>query len=119
FIYPWQINPIWTKDNEIPSFIRNFLNQKKNQNHVAYAILLTNTGEINSALNQLKQQPYMFLFLRNIYRMRFLTQSNDTISIDCNLNNGLKNAHINKEIDSQWIIKSFEELNILDLEINF
>ncbi|CAF1294879.1 unnamed protein product, partial [Rotaria sordida] len=31
---------------------------KQNQNHVAYAILLTNTGEINSALNQLKQQPY-------------------------------------------------------------
>ncbi|CAF4246046.1 unnamed protein product, partial [Rotaria sordida] len=87
--------------------------------HVAYAILLTNTGEINSALNQLKQQPYMFLFLRNIYRMKFLTQSNDTISIDCNLNNGLKNVHINKEIDSQWIIKSFEELNILDLEISF
>ncbi|CAF0964760.1 unnamed protein product [Rotaria sordida] len=108
FIYPWQINPIWTKDNEIPSFIRNFLNQKKNQNHVAYAILLTNVGEINSALNQLKQQPYMFLFLRNIYRMKFLIQSNDTISIDRNLNNGLKNVHINKEIDSQWIIKRFE-----------
>ncbi|CAF1236908.1 unnamed protein product, partial [Rotaria sordida] len=45
---------------------------------------------------------------RNIYRMKFLTQSNDTISIDCNLNNGLKNVHINKEIDSQWIIKHFE-----------
>ncbi|CAF4009253.1 unnamed protein product, partial [Rotaria sordida] len=45
--------------------------------------------------------------------MKFLTQSNDTIWIDCNLNNGLKNVHINKEIDSQWIIKRFE-LDISD-----
>ncbi|CAF4931820.1 unnamed protein product [Rotaria sp. Silwood1] len=108
FIYPWQINPVWTNDNEIPSFIRNFLNQKKNQIHVAYAILLNNVGEINSALNQLIQQPYMFLFLRNICRMTFLTQSIDTISIDRNLSHGLKNVNINKEINSQWIIKRFE-----------
>ncbi|CAF3801243.1 unnamed protein product, partial [Rotaria sp. Silwood1] len=81
---------------------------EKNQIHVAYAILLNNVGEINSALNQLIQQPYMFLFLRNICRMTFLTQSIDTISIDRNLSHGLKNVNVNKEINSQWIIKRLE-----------
>ncbi|CAF5071489.1 unnamed protein product, partial [Rotaria sp. Silwood1] len=108
FIYPWQINPIWTNDNEIPNRIRNFLNSKKKQIHVAYAILLNNVGEIHLAIDQLKQQPYMFLFLRNISRITFLTQLNDTISIARHFSHGLKQVYINKKIDSQWIIKRFE-----------
>ncbi|CAM4802546.1 unnamed protein product [Rotaria magnacalcarata] len=109
FIYPWQINPVWTNENEIPSLIRIFLNRKKKQIHVAYVILLNNIGEINSAINQLKQQPDLFLFLRNISHITFLTESiNDTISIDRDLSHGLKKVFVNKTIDSQWIIKRFE-----------
>jgi hypothetical protein len=108
FIYPWQINPVWTNDNEIPDFIRNFFNEKKKQVHVAYAIMLNNVGEIHSALTQLKQQPNMFLFLRNIIQMTFSTESNDIIFIDRRLSHGLKQIHVNKKIDSQWIIKRFE-----------
>ena len=113
FIYPWQINPIWTNDSVVPKSIKDFLNQRKKQTHVAYAILLNNAGEIHSAITQLKQQPYMFLFLRHISGMTFLTSlsSNDTISIDRHSNNGLKQVNINKKIDPQWIIKCIE-LNV-------
>jgi hypothetical protein len=99
---------VWTNDNEIPDFIRNFFNEKEKQVHVAYAIMLNNVGEIHSALTQLKQQPNMFLFLRNIIQMTFSTESNDIISIDRRLSHDLKQIYINKEIDSQWIIKRFE-----------
>ncbi|CAF4775691.1 unnamed protein product, partial [Rotaria sp. Silwood2] len=71
FIYPWQINPVWTNDNDIPSLVKEFFSQKKNQIRVVYAILLNNVEEINSALNQLKQQPHMLLFLRNMCRVTF------------------------------------------------
>ncbi len=108
FIYPWQINPIWTNENEVPSLIRQFFNSRKKQIRVAYTILLNNVEEINLSINQLKQQPYMFLFLRNISEMTFLTESSDTISIDRDLSHGLKQVYVNKKIDSQWIIKRFE-----------
>jgi hypothetical protein len=114
FIYPWQINPVWTNHKDIPSFIRNFFNQKKKQIRVAYAIMLNNVGEIHSVITQLKQEPYMFLFLRNITRMTFLTESNeDIISIARHLSHDLKQVYVNKKIDSQWIIKRFE-LNVPD-----
>jgi hypothetical protein len=108
FIYPWQINPVWTNNEDIPNLVINFLNSKRKQIHVAYTILLNNVEEIHQAINQIKQQSYMFLFLRNISHMTFLTQSNDTISIARNSSHGLKKVHINKKIDSQWIIKRFE-----------
>jgi len=108
FIYPWQINPIWTNENEVLCLIRQFFNSRKKQIRVAYTILLNHIEEIHSSINQLKQQPYMFLFLRNISQMIFLTDSNDTISIARNLSHGLKQVLVNKRIDSQWIIKSFE-----------
>jgi hypothetical protein len=108
FIYPWQINPIWTNENEVPKSIKDFLNQRKKQICVAYAISLKNVGEIHSAIIQLKQQPYMFLFLRNISEMTFLTQTNDTITIARDLTYGIKQVYINKKIDSQWIIKRIE-----------
>ncbi|CAF2995219.1 unnamed protein product [Rotaria socialis] len=114
FIYPWQINPVWTNENEIPSLISIFLNQKKKRIHVAYVILLNNIGEINSAINQLKQQPDLFLFLRNISQITFLAESsNYTISIARDLSHGLKQVFVNNKPDSQWIIKRFE-LNIPD-----
>jgi hypothetical protein len=86
----------------------NFFNSKQKQIRVGYTILLNNVEEIHLAINQLKQQPYMFLFLRNISQMTFLTESNDIISIARDLSHGLKKVYINKKIDSQWIIKRLE-----------
>ena len=111
FLYPWQINPIWTNDNEISYLVRQFFNSKQKQIHVDYIILLKNIEEIHLAINQLKQQPYMFLFLRNISQITFLTQRDDIISISRDSSHGFKKVYINKNIDSQWIIKRFE-LNI-------
>ncbi len=97
FIYPWQINPVWTNNEDIPNLVIDFLNSKRKQIHVAYTILLNNVEEIHQAINQIKQQSYMFLFLRNISQMTFLTQSNDTISIARNSSHGLKKVYINKK----------------------
>jgi hypothetical protein len=108
FIYPWQINPVWTKQKEIPSSIQDFLNSRREQIHVANIIVLNNVQKIHLAINQLKQQPQMFLFLRNISQMTFSNTATDTISIDRNSSHGLKKVYFNGEIVSQWIIKRFE-----------
>ncbi len=109
FIYPWQINPIWTNENEVPYLITSFLRFRQTQIHVATIILLNNVDEICSAIDQLKQQPYMFLFLRNISKMVFIVQkSTDTISIDRDSNYGLKKVFFNENMVSQWIIRRFE-----------
>jgi hypothetical protein len=106
FVYPWQINPIWTDENIVPSHIRTFINSK--QSHVATIISLNNVEEIYLAIDQLKQQPYMFLFLRNLSEMTFHTKSIDTISIARDSNDGLKEVYFNQKIVSQWIIKRYE-----------
>ena len=108
FLYPWQINPVWTNSNEMPKSVINFLTVKQKQIRTGYIMLLNNVEEIHLAINQLKQQPYMFLFLRNISQITFLTQSTDTISIARDSTFDLRKVHINKKIDSQWIIKRFE-----------
>lgn len=91
-----------------------FLKRKKCQIHVAYIILLNNIGDIHSALDQLKQQPEMFLFLRNISHMSFSNELYDyTISIPRNLSHALREVKVNNDIKSRWIIKRLE-LNIPD-----
>jgi hypothetical protein len=108
FIYPWQINPIWTNENEVPYLITSFLRFGQRKINVATIILLNNVNEIRLAIGQLKKQPYMFLFLRNISELVFIVQSTDTISIARDLNYGLKKVYINQMIVSQWIIKRVE-----------
>jgi hypothetical protein len=108
FIYPWQINPIWTEQIKIPTSINDFLDSNKEKISVAIIILLKNIEEIHLAINQLKQEPSMFLFLRNISEMAFIAQSTDTISIARDSNCGLKKVYVNQKIVSQWIIKRFE-----------
>ncbi|CAF4277629.1 unnamed protein product [Rotaria sp. Silwood2] len=111
FIYPWQINPVWTNENEIPNCIKDILSSYKKQIHVANFILLNHVEEIHLAIEQLKQQLYMFLFLRNISEMKFFIKSTDTILIARDLNYGLKRVYFNQKIVSSWLIKRFQ-LNV-------
>ncbi|CAF0810222.1 unnamed protein product [Adineta steineri] len=108
FIYPWQINPIWTNEDEIPTFIIDFFRSSKIPVHVANIILLNNAAEICQAIEQLKQQPHMFLFLRHISQMAFRTETSDIVSIECDANHGSKKIYYNQKIHSQWIIKRLE-----------
>ena len=108
FIHPWQINPIWTDQHEVPPPVRNFLQSRQNRICVAYIIVLHNIEEIHLAINQLKQQPYMFLFLRHISEMTFSTRQTDRISIDRKSIDGLKKVYVNEKLISQWIIKRFQ-----------
>ena len=47
FIYPWQINPIWTNENEILNAITNFIRSRRSQIQVANIIQLNNIEEIH------------------------------------------------------------------------
>ena len=111
FIYPWQINPIWSESTEIPSTIRTFLQSRQTQIQVATIILVNNIEDIRQSIEQLKQQPYMFLFLRNIFQMNFIGQTLDTISITTDSQLSIKKIYHNQKLVSQWIIKRFE-LNV-------
>ena len=109
FIYPWQINPIWTNTNQIPFLVKQFLNRTDEHVSVASIILCNQFEEIGLAINQLKEQPSMFLFLRNISQIRFnKLQSTDTIFIDRRFNNGVKEIHLNGRVISVWLIKRCE-----------
>jgi hypothetical protein len=108
FIHPWQINPLWIDQNKVPTPIKDFLDPKREQIHVANIIVLKNIEEISLAIDQLKQQPHMFLFLRNISQMTFTSNTTDVVQIDRKSINGLKKIYFNQEIISQWIIKRFE-----------
>jgi len=108
FIYPWQINPIWTHENEVPKSIKDFLQFKQQQIQVASIIRLNNVEEIHSAIEQLKYQPYTFIFLRNISQMTLYLQSIDMVSLICDSNYNLKKVYFNDKLISQWLIKRFE-----------
>ena len=106
FIYPWQINPIWTNSVRIPHPIKQFLNKADQPIAVASIILCNQSEEIGLAIDQLKEQPSMFLFLRNVSQLRFnRSQSVDTISIDRGAIDGIKKIHFNGRIISVWLIK--------------
>ena len=105
FIYPWQINPIWTHEIEISSMIRNFLQSRKQKIRVAYIILLEKIEEIRSVLDQLKQLPHMFLFLRHICNIDFTT---DTIGINRNMADYSIRIDYNRQTVSEWIVKCVE-----------
>lgn len=76
---PRQKNPICIEEQEIPAYIRNFLNQRKTEIHVATIILLNNSKEIRLAVNNLKKERDTFIWLRNVSKMTFIGQSTDTV----------------------------------------
>lgn len=108
FIYPWQINPIYTDQHDVPQSLRQFLRRKRSR--VACMILLNNIEEIYLAMTQLSQQPSMFMFLRSISQIIFSMKDIDvTISIDGKSNHGCKTICSNGNFNSKsmWLVKCF------------
>ncbi len=69
FQFPWQIIPIFTEEEEVPEPINQYI-QGINA-RVATIIQLKNLDETKQAVQNLSQNLNMFLFLKNISRIRF------------------------------------------------
>lgn len=102
FLHPWQIIPIYTSKEEIDHNIQTFLNDNWN---VATIIELFKKDDVTHAIEELSSNANMFLFLKNINRIKFTTNETVEISIDRKTINEYT-LHKNKEIKSQWIIKT-------------
>ncbi|CAF3189498.1 unnamed protein product [Rotaria sp. Silwood2] len=76
FIYSWQINPIWTTANEIPSIIRSYLSSKIKQIHVANIILLKHVERSCIVIDQLKKTTIYVSFFTKYFSTNILYQSN-------------------------------------------
>lgn len=73
FEFPWQICPIWTERKDVPQSIQQwFVGQL---DAVATIVQLKNSEETKSAIEQLIQQPHVFMFLRNLRTIRFSINS--------------------------------------------
>lgn len=102
FLHPWQIIPIYTSKEEIDHNIQTFLNDNWN---VATIIELFKKDDVTHAIEELSSNANMFLFLKNINRIKFTTNETVEISIDRKTINEYT-LHKNREIKSQWIIKT-------------
>ena len=104
FIYPWQICPIWTKTEDIPAPVKIWLTNRKNKMQVDIIIRLYNVNETYDALQELKKQPYTFLFLRHLRRLEFLDKSGPSTIIREKEQNGIIKLSDDKDQPSQWLI---------------
>lgn len=102
FIFPWHIIPIYTSEQEIEQEIKNFLNNNWN---VATIIELFKKDDVQHAIEELSSNVNMFLFLKNINSIKFITDQMVEISIDRKTTDEYILSK-NKEIKSQWIIRT-------------
>ena len=103
FINPWQIIPIYTKEEDVSSQINQYL-QTVNAN-VATIIKLNNKEETIQAIQELSENVNMFLFLKNISEINFDVNTNNKIEINRSEHNRivLKKNGSNK---AQWLINT-------------
>lgn len=102
FIFPWQIIPIYTSEQEIEQEIQTFLNTDWN---VATIIELFKKDDVQNAIEELSSNVNMFLFLKNINSIKFTTNQTVEISIDRKTTDEYALSK-NKKIESQWIIRT-------------
>lgn len=103
FEFPWQICPIWTEKKEVPLSIQDWF--KGQLNAVATIIRLKNVEETRHAIQQLIEQPHVFMFLRNIRTVRFSFNSLDEkiLKIESCRDGSLKIVYDGKSM-SHWLL---------------
>ncbi|WP_119790743.1 DarT ssDNA thymidine ADP-ribosyltransferase family protein [Flavobacterium anhuiense] len=80
FEMPWQIIPIYTAITEIDDSIHRFLLDERFS--VGTIIMLKNSESIKNALSELAQKVNMYLFLKNVNEISFITDKTIKISIE-------------------------------------
>jgi hypothetical protein len=102
FVFPWQIIPIYTCEQEIEQEIQTFL---KTDWNVATIIELFKKDDVQNAIEELSSNVNMFLFLKNINSIKFTTDQTIEISIDRKTKDEYTLSK-NKDIKSKWIIRT-------------
>jgi len=104
FVFPWQIIPIYTFEQEIEQEIQTFL---KTDWNVATIIELFKKDDVQNAIEELASNVNMFLFLKNINSIKFITSQ----TVEIFINRKTTDEYIlskNKEIKSEWIIRTVQ-----------
>lgn len=110
FEFPWQICPIWTERDEVPESIQKwFLGQV---DAVATIILLKNLAETKFAIEQLIEQPHVFMFLRNIRTIKFSFNSSKETNLSITT---LRDRSVRVIYD--WQVKSHWLLCVRDISV--
>jgi hypothetical protein len=109
FEFPWQICPIWTEKDEVPESIQKwFIGQL---DAVATIIRLKNIEETRNAIQQLIDEPHVFMFLRNIRTVKFSFNSSNETSLNINLlRDGSLNIIYDWKYTSHWLLHPCEIL---------
>lgn len=102
FQYPWQIIPIYTKEDEVNPLVKEYISSTNI--NVATIISLHNLSEVEEAIKYLTKNTNMFLFLKNISKINFELSESTSILIDRSDEKKIKLANNNS--NSEWIIKS-------------
>lgn len=80
FQFPWQIIPIYTKEEEIPKHITQFI--KGINANVATIVKLNNASETSISVEKISQNTNLFLFLKNICEITFDIEKLSTVKIN-------------------------------------
>ena len=106
FEYPWQICPLWTKPNQLPQSIQQWLFAQTEV--VATIIHLKNTSETQKVLEGLIQQAHVFMFLRHIKDVRISINPSTEITFNISqLKDGsIKISYGDNQIISHWLLYS-------------
>jgi hypothetical protein len=103
FEFPWQIIPIYTKSEDLPPGINDYL--LGSNWTVATIVALDNTNETIEAVRKLSASVNMFLFLKNVDEIHFEVGERNLISI------GRLAGHevvlkLNSTVKARWLLRS-------------
>ncbi|MEH2143927.1 DUF3883 domain-containing protein [Nostoc sp.] len=106
---PWQIKPIWTENNQLPSEIRQYRDFYKNSVAIALHVGIDKVNEYKERIRKLFSEPRFMLFLRHINLIDVSGLSSGLkISLQLNRNYNTSQILYNVTIKSQWLSKDFE-----------
>ena len=107
FLYPWQIIPIYTSNEEIDGRIKSFLD---NGEWTVATIVLLSKGksDVKKAINQLSSNVNMFLFLKNIEELDFNLGTPNIITLHREEEDKTVEIKQNGKIKVSWLIKTIQ-----------
>jgi len=107
FLYPWQIIPIYTSNEEIDGRIKNFLDN--GEWTVATIVLLSKAkSDVKKAINQLSSNINMFLFLKNIEELDFNLGTPNIVTLHREEEGKVVEIKKNGKIKASWLIKTIQ-----------
>jgi len=115
-ILPWQIIPIWTEQNDLPSEqVQNSI--AKNKYNVSTIIKIEDAQSLENDLKELLSNGQILLFLRRVSKISISKEGNSITLIEKKKSNSNENfsevaIHKNSKEVSSWITKTYETISV-------